>query len=200
MRIWLFHPLIFYPIAALFAAFLIVVSVKPQSWPRAPAPVAAAVSGGTLTVAGDGLGAPQPGPGQNLTVVRDFWGHASALRIAQLPNQAPPGANEDGVRVLLSPETARLLDGKPVSVEVTYNPLAINAASGLALSLRGQAPAPWISRTTPPQSGRLRFELPAQARVTAIGLRALSSGGNEAYGLEITRMRISPRAEAPAPN
>jgi hypothetical protein len=36
--------------------------------------------------------------------------------------------------------------------------------------------------------------LPAQSTVNAIGLRAVSTGSDQAYGLEITRIRIIPHA------
>lgn len=54
MRTWFFHPLVFYPLAILLAALAIVISVKPQSWPREPAPVAAKVENGALVFEGEG--------------------------------------------------------------------------------------------------------------------------------------------------
>ena len=197
MRHWLFHPVIFYPLAALFAAFVIAVSLKPQAWPRPPAPVAGAIAQDALLLERDAFNAPDPGAGQHMTVTRDFWGRAQSLRIAQLPNQTAPSSDEHGVRVMLAPEGAALLQGKPLLVEVTYNPLPINAATGLAVSLRGDGASDWVSQPAPPQPGRLSFELPASADANAIGLRALSEGTDQAYGLEITRIRVSPRPAPP---
>jgi hypothetical protein len=197
MRHWLFHPVIFYPLAALFAAFVIALSVQPQAWPRQPAPVAGVTTQGALLLEGAAFNSPDPGVGQHMRVARDFWGRPQALRIAQIPNQPAPLAAEHGVRVLLIPASAAALQGRPIAVEVSYNPLPINAASSLAVSLRGDAPAEWVSLQTPPQAGTLRFEFPTHASATAIGLRALSSGTDQAYGIEITSIKISPRSAAP---
>ena len=48
MRHWLFHPLIFYPLAALIAVLVIGISIRPQSWPRPASPVAAQEAQGAL--------------------------------------------------------------------------------------------------------------------------------------------------------
>jgi hypothetical protein len=192
MRHWLFHPLIFYPLAIVFAAFVIAVSVRPQAWPREPAPVAAERVEGALVFAGEGFNSPAVGAEQEMTVVRDFWGRAQSIRIAQKPNQPPPTPAEQGARILLTPQDAALIDDRPVTVEVSYNPLPVTAASGLAVSLQGIGPADWVAQPAPPQSATLRFELPAQFAVNAIGVRALSEQGDQAYGLEITRIRITP--------
>jgi len=192
MRNWLFHPLIFYPLAVAFAALVIAISVRPQAWPREPAPVAAQVQDGALVFEGAGFDAPAVGAEQDMAVVRDFWGRAQALRIAQLPNQPPPTPAEQGARLLLTPEQAALINDKPVTVEVTYTPLPVNAASALAVSLQGIGPAEWVSQPAPAEPATLRFDLPAQFAVNAIGLRALSNGTDQSYGLEITRVRVTP--------
>lgn len=194
MRHWLFHPVIFYPVAILLAALVIAISIRPQSFPRQPVPVAAARDNGALVFAGAGFDAPDDPPEQHMTVTRDFWGHAETLRIAVLANQPPPTPAEEGVRILLTPADAALIEDKPVTVEVSYNALPVNAASGLAVSLQGIGPADWMIQPTPPQPGTLRFELPAQMAVNAIGLRAMSDSNDQAYGLEITRIRIVPHA------
>lgn len=194
MRHWLFHPLIFYPLAIVIAVLLIAASLQPQKWPREPAPVAAELVDGALVYGGEGFNSPDQSPEQQMTVIRDFWGHAQALRIAVKPNQPPPTPAEQGVRVLMTPEDAARIDDRPVTVEVTYNPLPVNAASGLAVSLQGIGPAEWVSQDIPPQPATVRFELPAQFAVNAIGLRALSTNNDQAYGLEITRIRVIPHA------
>ena len=192
MRHWLFHPLIFYPLAALFAAFVIAVSIKPQAWPRPPAPVAGEISGNSIVFEGEAFTSPDVGAEQDLFVVRDFWGRAQALRIAQKPGQPPPTPAEQGARILLTPEQAAMIDDRPVTIEVSYNTIPVNMASGLAVSLQGVAPADWVSQPALPQPATLRFELPAQFAVNAIGLRALSTNDDQAYGLEITRVRVTP--------
>jgi hypothetical protein len=194
MRSWLFHPLIFYPLALILAGLAITVSLRPQSWPRDPAPVAAQTVENALVFAGGAFNSPQAAPEQTVTVTRDFWGNARTLRIAVLPNHAAPAPTEHGVRVLLTPQDAALIANRPVTVEVSYDPLPVNAAQGLAVSLQGGAAPTWVGQPIRPQPATVRFNLPAQAGVNAIGLRALNEGAEAAFGLEITRIRIIPRA------
>lgn len=193
MRTWLFHPLVFYPLAILLAAGVIAFSLRPQSWPREPAAVSATIADdGALIFEGEAFDSPANGPEQHLTVIRDTWGNAQSLHIAQLPGQPLPTPADQGARLLMTPEQAATIEDQPVLVEVAYNPLPVNAATGLAVSLQGVGPADWVCQEAPPQPGVLRFELPPQIAVNAIGLRALSEGEDQAYGLEIVRVRIAP--------
>lgn len=194
MRHWIFHPLIFYPLVIVLAALVITVSIRPQAWPRTPAPVAAQVVDDTLVYEGEAFNSPSPSPEQNMTVIRDFWGKAQTLRVAQLPDQPLPTPAEQGIRVLMTPQDAALIDDKPVTVEITYNALPVNAAWGLGVSLQGIGPAEWIIHPTPPDANVVTFDLPPQFAVNAIGLRAWQEGQREAFGLEITRIRVIPRA------
>jgi hypothetical protein len=193
MRNWLFHPLIFYPLVILLAGLAIVVSLRPQSWPREPAPVAAEQDGEWLVYQGEAFNSPDQGA-EEVTVVRDYFGRPLRLRVAQTIAQPLPQPTDTGARILLTPEDAAALNGRPVIVEVSYNPLPVNAANQLAVSLRGAGDsAPWVTQVAPPETATLRFTLPAQSEVNAIALRPISSLGDMAYGLEITRIRIQPR-------
>ncbi|MBI3437457.1 MAG: hypothetical protein HY054_02170 [Proteobacteria bacterium] len=196
MRIWLMHPAVFYPLAAIIAAAAIALSVRPQAWPRTPAPVTAQLVGGGLILTQQSFDAPAPDPNQNLYIPRNFFGQAQSLRIAVQPNAPAPGANDSGVRILLSPDSAAALAGRAATVVVNYNPLPVNAATGLAISLEGDGSNTWVAQPAPPQHGALRFEVPAQSNVAALGLRAISSNADqrEAYGLEITRISITPHS------
>jgi len=198
MRAWFFHPLIFYPLVAVLAVLVIGFSLRPQSWPRPAAAVAAEVSGDTLVFRGAGFDAPAGSPEQEMTIVRDFSGRAQSLRIAVLPEQPAPGPRQLGVRLLLTEAQAALIANRPTRVEIDYAPLPVNAADGLAVSLQGSSPSVWVSLSAPPQPGTLRFELPPQTGPRAIGLRALSAGEGEAFGLEINAVRVTPQ-NAPAP-
>jgi hypothetical protein len=193
MRHWLFHPLIFYPLAALLAACVIAVSLQPQSWPRDPAPVTAEREGEWLVYQGQGFNSPTVDAAQDITVVRDFWGRAERLRIAQKAQHGRPTPQEQGARILLSPEDAAALAGRPLTVEVSYNPLPVNAANGLAVSTSSAGATDWVQQEAPPQPATLRFRLPAQNEVNSIALRAVSTVNDQAYGLEITRIRITPQ-------
>jgi hypothetical protein len=194
MRHWLFHPLLFYPIVIALAALAIFISVEPQSWPREPAPVAAELVEGAMVYAGPGFNSPDRSPEQEMKVERDWLGRSESLRIAVKPGQPAPTPAERGVRILMTPEDAARIDDRRVTVEISYNPSPINSASALAVSLQGIGPATWVQQETPPQPGTVRFELPAQIAVNAIGLRAITTNTDQNYGLEITRIRIIPHA------
>ncbi len=196
MRNWLFHPILFYPLIAVLAGLVVAASLRPQSWPRQPEPVAGVVEDGALVLERGAFYSPAVGAEQEMMVTRDFWGRPLTLRLAQKPGQPPPTPAEQGVRILLTPEHAALLEDKPVTVEVSYLPLPVNAAAGLAVSVQGIGPAEWVSQETPPQPATARFVLPAQFDVNGIGLRALSTLSDQAYGLEITRIRVVPGAPA----
>lgn len=186
------RPLLFFPLAIIAAGLIVVVGLEPQRWARAAHAVDGAMEGQTLVLSGDAFDAPSPSPDQHLTVHRTFWGAPKSISIAVLPNQPEPTPAERGVRLLLSSEAAAALQDRPVIVEVAYNPLNMNTASGLAVSLQGIAPADWVIQEISAQTGSVRFELPAQFAVDAIGLRAMSNNDDQAYGLEITSIRITP--------
>jgi len=194
MRTWLLHPIIFYPLAALIAAIAIAISARPLSWPRDAQAVAGQRAAAAIVLTQGAFNAPAADPQQNLYVTRNFFGQPRTLRIAVLPNQAAPGPNDRGVRILLSPEATATLNGRPATIVVNYNPLAVNAATGLAVSLQGAGPTQWVTLTAPPQPAALRFEVPAQTGVNSIGLRTINGNAQqpEAYGLEITRISITP--------
>ncbi|MGD9968379.1 MAG: hypothetical protein AB7T59_17805 [Hyphomonadaceae bacterium] len=192
MRHWLFHPILFYPLMALLAVFVVALSLQPQSWPRDPAPVTAARDGEWLVWSGEAFDTPSADERHEIMVVRDFFGRAQNLRIAQKAS-GEPAPEERGARILLSPEDAAALQGRRLTVEVSYNPLPVNAAPALAVAAGGDGPTAWVRQDTPPQPATLRFQLPAQSEVNAIALRAISAADDQAYGLEITRIRISPQ-------
>ncbi len=188
------QPLIFYPLAILVAAAIILFGLEPQRLPREPRPMAAEIQGQALVLGPAAFDAPSPSPEQHLTVMRDFWGRPLTLRIAALPDQPAPTPAERGVRILLAPEAAARVTDKPVVVEVSYNPLNINAAPALAVSLQGIAPAEWVTQEIAAQPGVVRFTLPAQIAVDAIGFRAISRDNDQAYGVEITNVRMTPQS------
>ncbi|MCX7357619.1 MAG: hypothetical protein NT015_05700 [Alphaproteobacteria bacterium] len=193
MRHWLLHPIIFYPLAVIIAGLAIVVSLRPQSWPRQPAPVSAERDGEWMVYERDRFDSPDQGA-EETTVVRDYWGRPLRLRVAQTMAQPAPQPADQGTRILLTPEDAAAISGRPVVVEVSYNPLPVNAANRLAVSLRSDTgPSPWVTLDAPPETATLRFNLPPRASVNAIGIHPVSPQPDMAYGLEITRIRIMPR-------
>ncbi|MBX9747653.1 MAG: hypothetical protein K2X34_12175, partial [Hyphomonadaceae bacterium] len=147
-----------------------------------------------LVYDGGAFNAPSPTPNHALTVVRDFWGQPQALRIGVQIEQGQPQPSETGVRILLSEADAARLSGRPATIEISYNALPINTAQGLAVSLQGSGGTTWISQSIQPQPSTIRFEVPAQNAVNAIGLRAINDGADRAFGVEITRIRVIPHA------
>jgi hypothetical protein len=130
-----------------------------------------------------------------MTVVRDYWGRPLTLRVAQTKAQPPPQPEENGTRLLLTPEDASAISDRPLIIEVSYNPSLVNTAEQLAVSLRSSdgGASPWVAQVAPPETATLRFTLPARSSVNAIGIRAISGAPDQAYGIEITRIRIMSR-------
>lgn len=192
MRHWVFHPLIFYPLALLIASAVILFSFDPLSWRSGPTMQAGRIEQGAIILEGGAFDAPASSPEQVVQVRREGFGRAAALRIAVRPNQPPPAPSETGARVLLTPESAALIENRPVEMRLAYVSLPTNAAAGLAVSLQGARPADWVATDLPVGEGELSFALPAQSAVSAIGLRAI--GGNDPFnsGVEILRIELRP--------
>ncbi|MCR6644477.1 MAG: hypothetical protein NVV62_08135 [Terricaulis sp.] len=150
--------------------------------------VAGEIDGAALVLRGKALRAPDSSPEQTIAAAN------GSLGLTVLPNQPPPTPAERGVRILISAEHAARINDRPVLVEVDYALPAVGAASGLAVSLQGIAPADWISQPLD-QTGRAHFELPAQIAVDAIGLRALSNRPGASGAISISEIRILPGAE-----
>lgn len=193
MRHWLFHPLLFFPLVLALAVLVAGASLKPQLLPRPAAAVAGRADGPTLLLQGDAFNAPVDPPEQYVTVVRDLLGRPQSLRIAVLPRLRPPSSAERGVQILLTPETARLLANRRVRAEVTYRPLAVNAAPSLALAAEGSEPVHWVRRQIPPLAGIVQYDLTTPDDLHSIGLRAINTDPNLAFGVEIVSIRLSPR-------
>jgi hypothetical protein len=166
----------------------------PQQLPRDPAPVPGVMEDGVLMLEGAAFDAPTDPPEQHVNVNRDFWGRPQSLSIAVLTLQPPPTPDQAGVVIQLAPEAAALLQGRRLTIEVNYRPLAVNAASQLALSLAGPGPTRWVTQPIPPLSGSVRFNIPARDEVSGIGLRAVSNNQDpEAFGVEIVSIRAGAR-------
>ncbi|MDX2276149.1 MAG: hypothetical protein NW206_11930 [Hyphomonadaceae bacterium] len=193
MRLWLFHPLVFFPLVLALGLLVVGASLKPQLLPRAPAETAGTADGQVLVLQGEAFNAPTDPPQQYVTVVRDFWGRPESLRIAALPNLGGPTSEERGVEILLSPETAQSLAGRRLRAYVAYRPLPLNAASALAVAAVGSGPVNWVRRRTPPQASIAQFEIVAPPDVRSISLRVLHTDPRLAFGVEIVSIRITAR-------
>lgn len=193
MRLWLFHPVVFYPLVLALGLLVIGLSLKPQLMPRPAAAVAGTIDGPAVLLERGAFNSPVDPPEQYVTVVRDFWGQPQSLRIAVLPQLGPPTANERGVEIRLEPQTAQLLSNRRLVVEVAYQPLTVNAAQTLGVAALGSGPVRWENRPAPALAGIARFELRPTPNVQGIGLRAVNTDNRIAFGIEILSIRITPR-------
>ena len=199
MNHWLFRPLIFYPVAILIAAAIILISLDPLAWRRAPEPQSGVLENGAIVFEGRSFSAPDESPDQAVRVVRSGFNAPEALRIAVLPNQPPPTPAETGARILLSQEAIALLDDRPVHVVVAYRSLPVNPASALAVSLQGIGPADWVTQPLAVGEEEVEFDLPPQFAVNAIGFRAISSDSEHNSGVEIVRFSATPQEREETP-
>lgn len=157
---------------------------------RVAEPIAGAVENGALVLQGEALRSPDTSPEQRVAVTED-----DALHIEVLPAQPSPTPAERGVRVLLTDENAALIEDRPVTIEIGYTPVS-TVATELAVSLQGIGPAEWRTQPIGAGAGTLRYELPAQIGVSAIGLRVVNWNGG---AVKVDRIRIVPQQAAPAP-
>ncbi len=198
MRHWLAHPLILYPLMAAIAAALVFVSLRPDLAMGAAAAHSGRDVNGAVVLDGAALADPDVGPGQVAYVARDGLGRATALRIAVLPHQPPPGPADPGLRILLSPEAVREIGAGPVTLEISIRPVPITTAAALAATLEGAGPHAWQIRELSPQAQIVRYEFPSVEGLSAVGLRVVSAYDDYNYGFEIARIRLVPAAAAPA--
>ena len=194
MRHWLFHPIIFFPLACVFAVAMILFGFGPRAFDRPVTPQSGRVEGSSVVLAGDALASPQGAPEQVFQVDSVYLRANRSLRVAVRPNLGPPAPEEAGIRVLLTPATAARLVNRPMRVDVSYRAIPISAASALAVRLDGDTLQPWaINALSLDQPGVVRFDLPAQAHINAFAIRAISDNNTDFnYGVEITQVRLTP--------
>ncbi|MBY0569537.1 MAG: hypothetical protein K2P70_19665 [Hyphomonadaceae bacterium] len=162
------------------------VVLAPRFLDQSAEQVTGELEGDVLVLRGGDFNAPDQSPEQTHSVADD------RLLLTVLPNQPPPTPAERGVRILLAPERADLVNDKAVIVEVRYEAPATGAASALAVSLQGIEPADWQSQPIASGEGVARFELAPQLAVDAIGLRALSETPDQSGAINIVEIRVLP--------
>jgi hypothetical protein len=204
------RPIFFYPLAALVATGTILASMGTALIPHEPAAQAGASAGGTYVFGADSLQHVQVGAAQEYYLQRTAAGAPGSIQIATKKTYGAPGASDPGLRLMLTPQAAASLAGKPLRVDLQVRPLLYTTAPRLAVSAQSQgAPTQWVSEPFPStaierfsndptkSAAWISFALPAQAGpVNAIGLwpEADLSGGQPTlnYGVEILQLRIAP--------
>jgi hypothetical protein len=193
---FLFRSVIFYPLAALVAAGLILISLGPQPWaPRAPASQSGAPGqDGAVVFGPSALAGIDAGAHHIVFSPRNASGAASTLHIA-VKKGAPltPTPTERGARLMLNSETANRFGGQPVRVDVLIRPAPIASAPEIAVSWQGSEPVTiWSQAETGTEEKTLSFTLPAATAPQAIGLYVINPSANEAFAVEIGEIHLSP--------
>ena len=191
MRAFLFYPLI-----VLASAALIITSLGFSLTPIVSAPVQGRAVAGGLEFGLNDLARVDPGAEQLVFVSRTFNGGIDGVQIATRRVTALPSPTSRGARLVLAPEAARALAGKPLRVWIKYRPLVENSATQLALSAQGAGPGVWVSKTVSAAGETiLQFDLPAptDGQLSAIALWPQPQTSNTYYwnyGLEILAARV----------
>lgn len=185
----------FYPLIAIAALGLIVLSLGLDTFDTRVAPQHARRQGAALTYGPHELARGTRVDADHVRfVVRDFGVNAQALRIAVKPGRPAPTVRDTGVQLLLDPAETAAFAGKAVRVEIQYVRLTRTAAGGIALSLQNGGPVVWTSKPLPTESGAVTIDIaaPAGAPPTALGLRMLSERDDFNCGAEIRRIVLKP--------
>lgn len=210
---WVLRPIFFYPLAAIVATVTILASMNYALVPHEPTPQAGVAQEGVLVFGPAALQHVDVGPAQEYYLQRNPNGAPGSIQIATKKAHTVPGPGDHGVRLLLSPQTAADLAGKPLRIDVQLRPLLYTTAPRLSVSAQTQgAPNAWVAQPFPRTAIErfstdaaksavwVTFALPATAGApTAIGLwpDADRTGGEQAslnVGVEIVQIRIAPGA------
>jgi hypothetical protein len=200
----MFRWYLFYPLAALVAAGVVLISFGPALIPDSgPRWVQGTISQNALALEGEDLSAPRTAANMVYFVPRDANWRASGLRVAVRPGEGGVGAQERGVRILLAPQASEWLGTGPLRVQVTTSPLPLSAAAQLAFGLERGERTDWSAKPIAPIRDTLEFDFPGgQERVRSFALRPVSDSDDANRGVEIRAIRVmraptSPAAPAP---
>lgn len=210
---WVLRPVFFYPLAALAAAGTILASMNYALVPHETAPQGGQTQEGVLVFSAAALQHVDVGSAQEYYLQRAPNGAPSSIQIATKKAYSTPGPSDVGVRLLLSPQAAAGLAGKPLRVDLQLRPLLYTTAPRLSVSAQTQgAPSAWVVQPFPSTAIErfstdaaktavwVSYALPAtESAPTAIGLwpEADRQGGEQAdlnVGVEIVQIRIAPGA------
>lgn len=191
----LFHWWIFYPLAALVAVAVILVSLGPALLPTDPRPVGGRMVGTTLVIEGADLAHPAPSPETVFYVARNAAWAAQGLRVAVRPGQGPARDDEAGLQILLAPEASVGLGPGPFRVEVRIAPVPVTTAPRLAIALDRGGAVEWRTVPVTAVTDVVAFDFPqadAGMLLTGIGIRPVAALEDYNYGVEIRSIRIIP--------
>lgn len=184
----------FYPLILVVAVALVLVSLGGDIFDRSASPQPAAREAAAFVYGADALAdGIKTADGHMLHALRDFGVSTRAVRIGVRPGMGGPSPATRGALLLMTPADAALLAGRPVHVEVSFKRINVTTAAGLAASLQSDGPVVWSIATTPSENGVIAFDLPASAGpLKGLGLWVMSDKADYNYGLEISRVVVSP--------
>ncbi|MBI1251482.1 MAG: hypothetical protein GC189_08425 [Alphaproteobacteria bacterium] len=188
---WIFRWWIFYPLAALAAALFIVASMGPGLIAAEPRPVFGRIEESALVLDGESLSHPRPSPDTVFHIARNARWAPVGLRVATLEGAGPIGAGQ-GLRIILAPERAAELAGRPLRVQVAIRSVPVTTAEALAVGVDRGAEVQWSTQPTTQLEGVLTYAFPAASGgPIAIALRPETTLTGYHYGVEIAAIRIT---------
>jgi hypothetical protein len=186
------HSWIFYPLVALAAGALILLSLGPRALPKQHAPQTGHSADGA--VAFDAVALANVAPADNIVLYTPYSdGRPTALRIATMPSHGPPRPDEAGARLPIEPASLAPFMGRAIEIELDYRPLIESTAPSLALALSDGGPLQWVEIATVLEPATLKAVLPpAHGPVSAIAIRPINPNPQLNFGVEISRLTVRP--------
>jgi hypothetical protein len=188
----LFRWYLFYPLAAIIAALIILVSLGPAILPTDPRPVSGRVTGAMLVLSGDDLAHPAPSPETVHHVERDAAWRTKALRVAVLPGHGPVKPQEAGVQILLSPQAIAGIGPGPFRIEILTKSVPVTTAQQLAIGLSRGSTIEWQTKPITVGDELIAYDfaqMPGEP-ISAIAIRPVTTLEDYNYGIEVRGIRI----------
>lgn len=184
----------FYPLLLVVAAALVTVSLGAGAFERSGRAQAATMDGAAHVFGAQALAdGVVTRNGHILHIAREFGLSPRAVRIGARPGMGAASPDRSGVQLLLAPEEGARLAGKPLRVEIAFRRISVTNAASLAVGLEQGGPIAWVTQPIPPENGVMTFDLPAAAAApTAIGFWVVNDKTDYNYGVEISRVRVTP--------
>ena len=188
----MFRDWIFYPLVALIAAGLIVVSFGGALFARPPAPQDGQNLNGALVFSPAMLARIEPGPAP--TFSPRTAGQPTALRVATRAGAGDLTEATPSARLLLTPAAAQTFSGKPLAVEILVRPIPTSTAPELAVGLVAGGVVTWARQPLGPDPALLSFTFPSPtAPIEAIALYPVNPFPERTLGVEIGEIRVRAR-------
>jgi hypothetical protein len=190
----LFRSLIFYPLLALAAAGLILLSLGPgRGAPLTPSAQAGVETADSVVFGPKSLVGIDAGDRHAIFAPRNGAGQAKSLHIAVNLGAPAPSPDNRGARLLLAPEAAARIAGQAVDVSLALAPMPFATAPKIAVSLQaGEGPVGWSIVDVPTEAKSVTVRLAAVAAPQAIGLYVVNPLQNGAVAVEIREIRATP--------